>query len=129
MPPRKLHFSTTSKAPAWPDMRGQGRAPQQRHEPVDEYDDLHFSQELGLWRHLEDELFADMLNLANLFNKHWGVVEGIDYPYTRAIVSTTYNKTANPGAASTSTTSTASRRTASAPSPTFPSGRRRSARA
>ncbi|HTB80258.1 MAG TPA: TonB-dependent receptor [Opitutaceae bacterium] len=59
--------------------------------------DLRITQELAVFRRLKLELFADVLNFANLINKHWGIVDGIDYSYTRAIVSTTYDKAANSG--------------------------------
>ncbi len=59
--------------------------------------DLHFAQEVRLYRQLKCEVFADFLNFANLLNKHWGTVDGIDYSYTRAVVSTTFDKTANGG--------------------------------
>ena len=59
--------------------------------------DLHLAQEIRLYRRLRFEVFADCLNFANLLNKHWGTVDGIDYSYTRAVVSTTFDKTANGG--------------------------------
>lgn len=60
--------------------------------------DLHFEQELPLASHgTKLTLFADCLNFANLFNKSWGVVTGMDFftggngGYTRKVASATVN--------------------------------------
>jgi hypothetical protein len=60
--------------------------------------DLHFAQEVPLWRTVKLEVFADLLNLLNLVNKKYGIVEGIDFPYTRSVVNATYSATALAGA-------------------------------
>lgn len=51
--------------------------------------DVHISQQIPIYGHARLELFLDCINFANLLNKHWGVVEGIDYPYTRSAVGAT----------------------------------------
>ncbi|MDD2765786.1 MAG: TonB-dependent receptor [Opitutaceae bacterium] len=60
--------------------------------------DLHVAQELPVWQNVKLEIFFDFLNLANLFNKKYGIVEGIDFPYVRSVVNSSYSATANSGA-------------------------------
>jgi hypothetical protein len=59
--------------------------------------DLHLTQVIRTYRRARLELYADVLNFANLLNRRWGVSDGIDFPYTRAVVATTYDKTGNGG--------------------------------
>jgi hypothetical protein len=51
--------------------------------------DLHVSQNIPVGGRFTLEVFADVLNFANLFKSSWGVVEGVDFPYTRGIASAT----------------------------------------
>lgn len=53
--------------------------------------DLHLSQNIPLSKKFALDLFFDVLNLANLFDKKMGIVDGIDFPYTRGIVNATVN--------------------------------------
>jgi hypothetical protein len=55
--------------------------------------DLHISQEVPIWKSVSLELFGDVMNLANMFNKKYGVVEGVDFPYTRAAVNASLDTT------------------------------------
>ena len=48
--------------------------------------DLHLAQEIPFGKKVLLEVFGDVMNLANLFNKKYGIVDGIDFPYTRAAV-------------------------------------------
>ena len=53
--------------------------------------DLHFSQQLPLSEKFGVEVYLDVLNFANLLDKSMGIVEGIDFPYERGIVSAASN--------------------------------------
>lgn len=53
--------------------------------------DLHFSQDIPLSKRYGFELYLDIINFANLLDKSWGIVDGIDFPYTRGIVTGSVN--------------------------------------
>jgi hypothetical protein len=55
--------------------------------------DLHFAQQIPIYGQARMEVFADCTNLANLLNKNWGVVEGIDFPYYRSVAGATVTAT------------------------------------
>jgi hypothetical protein len=53
--------------------------------------DLHISQNIPISKKFGLDIYFDVLNLANLFDKKMGIVDGIDFPYTRGIVNATVN--------------------------------------
>ncbi len=53
--------------------------------------DLHFSQEIPVYGNAKFEIFADCTNFGNLLSKSLGIVEGIDFPYSRRIVGNSVN--------------------------------------
>jgi len=62
--------------------------------------DVHLEQEIPLYRKVRLSVFFDCLNFANLFNKSWGVQNGLDFAtsfngYNRSVASGTYNATTN----------------------------------
>jgi Carboxypeptidase regulatory-like domain len=59
--------------------------------------DLHFSQDIPIPGKAKLQVFCDVLNFANLLNDRWGIVDGVDYPYTRTVAGATFNKAGNGG--------------------------------
>lgn len=62
--------------------------------------DLHLEQEIPIYRRAKLTAYLDCLNFANLLNKNWGVVNGLDFAtsyngYNRAVASATYNAAKN----------------------------------
>lgn len=57
--------------------------------------DLHFEQQIPIYGRARLSVFADCSNFANLLSKKWGVVEGYDFPYYRAVAGATVTA-ANP---------------------------------
>jgi Carboxypeptidase regulatory-like domain len=62
--------------------------------------DVHLEQEIPIYRKARLSVFFDCLNFANLFNKNWGVVNGLDFGnsysgYNRSVASATYNAATN----------------------------------
>ena len=62
--------------------------------------DVHLEQEIPLYRKVKLAVFFDCLNFANLFNKKWGVVNGLDFGnswsgYNRSVASATFNAATN----------------------------------
>jgi outer membrane receptor for ferrienterochelin and colicin len=55
--------------------------------------DLRFSQELPAFfpGGAKLQAYVDMINIGNMLNNKWGVIEQVDFPYTAQIVSTTIN--------------------------------------
>lgn len=59
--------------------------------------DLKITQELPVYRGVKAELFANILNFANLFDKSWGIQEEVPFSYRRAVAGATYNAAGNNG--------------------------------
>lgn len=53
--------------------------------------DLKVTQEIPLYRGLRAEIFASLLNVGNLLNKKWGLLQEIPFSYKRAVLGTTYD--------------------------------------
>jgi hypothetical protein len=59
--------------------------------------DLKVTQEIPLHGRLKAEVFCSLLNLANLFDKDWGILEEVDFSYRRAVAGATYDPAGNGG--------------------------------
>jgi outer membrane receptor for ferrienterochelin and colicin len=60
---------------------------------------LHLEQNIPMWRVGHFVLFADCFNFANLFARHWGIVDNWDNSFNvRSVVGTGYNAAGNGGA-------------------------------
>jgi hypothetical protein len=62
--------------------------------------DVHLEQEIPLYRKAKLSVFFDCLNFANLFNKNWGIINGLDFGnswsgYNRSVASASFNATTN----------------------------------
>jgi hypothetical protein len=57
--------------------------------------DLHFAQQLPIWRDLRAELVLDILNLANLLNPAWGEVWQYSSPYVLPVAAGYYDARTN----------------------------------
>jgi hypothetical protein len=62
--------------------------------------DVHVEQEIPVYRKVRLSVFFDCLNFANLFNKSWGVINGLDFGnsysgYNRSVATAAYNATTN----------------------------------
>ncbi len=53
--------------------------------------DLRVSQQIPVYGSTRLEVFADCSNFANLLNKNWGIVNGIDFSYYRPVAGATIN--------------------------------------
>jgi hypothetical protein len=77
---------------------GQIAPPFSSFNPWQQTIDMHLEQDIPLtYGNMKFTLFADCLNFANLFNKHWGIVSGMDFGtgpnsgYNRGVASATIN--------------------------------------
>ena len=59
--------------------------------------DLKLTQQIPLFKSVRAEVFANILNFANLFNSDWGIQEEVPFSYRRAVAGATLNPTANNG--------------------------------
>lgn len=59
--------------------------------------DLKLTQQIPLFKSVRAEVFANILNFANLFDSDWGIQEEVPFSYRRAVAGTTLNPTANNG--------------------------------
>ncbi len=66
--------------------------------PWDHTIDVHVQQNIPITGNARLSLFADCLNFANLFNRSWGIYQGVDFPYYRTVAGTAYNPAGNNGA-------------------------------
>lgn len=57
--------------------------------------DLKVTQVVPLYRNLQAEIFANLLNLGNLLNSHWGLLQELPFSYKRAVAGATYDAAAN----------------------------------
>ncbi len=61
--------------------------------------DLKFTQQIPLYRdRLRAELYVNVLNFANFFNRKWGIQEEVPFSYKRAVVGAVFNGAGNGGA-------------------------------
>lgn len=60
--------------------------------------DLKITQNIPIYKNVKTELYLNVINLANLVDKKWGILEEVDFPYRRAVAGTTYDTAANGGA-------------------------------
>jgi hypothetical protein len=59
--------------------------------------DLKISQDIPIYRDAKLEVFANVINFANLFNKKWGIVEEVPFSYRRQVAGAIYDATGNSG--------------------------------
>jgi hypothetical protein len=59
---------------------------------------LHFEQEIPIYKPAKFVVFLDCLNFANLLNKNWGIETVYDFPWVRSVAGTGYNPAGNGGA-------------------------------
>lgn len=60
--------------------------------------DLKFTQQIPLYRdRVRAELYLNVINFANLFNKNWGIQEEVPFSYKRAVAGATFDAAANGG--------------------------------
>lgn len=59
--------------------------------------DLKLTQQIPLFKSVRAEVFANILNFANLFDSDWGIQEEVPFSYRRAVAGATLNPTANNG--------------------------------
>ena len=57
--------------------------------------DLKLTQIIPLYRNVTTELYANLLNVGNLLNRKWGLLDEIPFSYKRAVAGTTYDAVAN----------------------------------
>lgn len=60
--------------------------------------DLKITQTLPIFRSVRAEVFANLVNFANLFDKSWGIQEEVPFAYRRAVAGAVYNAAGNGGA-------------------------------
>lgn len=60
--------------------------------------DLKITQQIPIYKSLRTELYLNVVNLANLVDKKWGILEEVDFPYRRAVAGANYDAAANGGA-------------------------------
>ena len=53
--------------------------------------DLKFTQVIPVYRSVTTEVYANLLNVGNLLNRRWGLVNEIPFSYKRAVAATTYD--------------------------------------
>lgn len=59
--------------------------------------DLKIDQEIPIWKKVKTDLFFNVLNIANLFNDRWGILQEVDFAYRRGLVGATFDPAANGG--------------------------------
>ena len=47
--------------------------------------DIKLAQEIPVYRDVKVELFADFLNVGNMINDEWGLVDEFGFPYTASV--------------------------------------------
>jgi hypothetical protein len=53
--------------------------------------DLKLTQTVPLFRELKGEIFAHLLNVGNLLNRKWGILQEVPFSYRRTVAGTTYD--------------------------------------
>ncbi len=79
---------------------GQIVPPYNAYNPIQKTIDVHIEQEIPLYRNVKFSVYLDCLNFANLFNRNWGVINGLDFGtgsngYNRRVAGATYNAATN----------------------------------
>jgi len=59
--------------------------------------DLKLTQAIPIFKSVRAEIFANVLNFANLFNDEWGIQEEVPFSFRRAVAATTFNPAGNGG--------------------------------
>jgi hypothetical protein len=67
------------------------------HSPWTQTVDLSITQQLPLFRRARAEVYFQMMNLANLFNDKWGLLEEVDFAYKRTVAGAIYDPAGNGG--------------------------------
>jgi hypothetical protein len=57
--------------------------------------DLKFTQVVPIFHGLQAEIFGNLLNVGNLINDHWGLLQELPFSYKRAVAGATYDAAAN----------------------------------
>jgi hypothetical protein len=60
--------------------------------------DMKVTQEIPLFRSVRAQLFANVINLANLFDQDWGIQEEVPFSFRRAVAGATFRPASNNGA-------------------------------
>ncbi|MCX6933997.1 MAG: hypothetical protein NTZ29_15170, partial [Verrucomicrobia bacterium] len=60
--------------------------------------DLKITQEIPIYKNVKTELYLNVINIANLVDKKWGILDEVDFPYRRAVAGANYDAAANGGA-------------------------------
>jgi hypothetical protein len=97
---------------------GQIVPPYNAYNPIQKTLDVHIEQEIPLYRNVKFSVYLDCLNFANLFNRSWGVINGLDFGtgsngYNRRVAGATYSAATNTYAYTFSSSTLSSQ-------PTFP---------
>src|SRR5205085_3021058 len=67
------------------------------HSPWMQTLDLTLTQELPIFKRVRAEAYFQMINLANLFNDSWGLLEEVPFTYKRTVAGAGYDPTGNGG--------------------------------
>ncbi|MCX6955934.1 MAG: TonB-dependent receptor [Verrucomicrobia bacterium] len=59
--------------------------------------DLTIRQQIPIWGRARAEAYIQLINLANLFNKKWGLVEEVPFTYRRQVAGAVYDPTGDGG--------------------------------
>jgi hypothetical protein len=59
--------------------------------------DFTVTQQLPVWRRIRAEMYFQMVNLGNLLNDEWGLLEEIPFSYKRTVAGAIYDPAANGG--------------------------------
>ena len=59
--------------------------------PWTETFDLKITQVIPIYRSVQTELYANILNVGNMLNHKWGLVSEVPFSYKRAVAGTTYD--------------------------------------
>ncbi len=57
--------------------------------------DLKFTQKISIYKNLSTELYLNVINIGNMLNKKWGLLEEVPFSYKRAVVGATYDAVLN----------------------------------
>jgi hypothetical protein len=57
--------------------------------------DLKITQDIPIYKNVKTELYINVVNLANFFDRKWGIISEVDFPYRRAVAGANYDATAN----------------------------------
>lgn len=68
------------------------------HSPWMQTIDMTITQELPIFKRVHAEAYFQMINLANLFNDKWGLLEEVPFTYRRAVAGAGFDPAGNGGA-------------------------------